>query len=326
MIVFIMITLSGISLAGDDAKLMNPSESYIIECLEKVDLVVAYGAVTKDNDPNRKLNEPDGYTSCVYFASSLLGWSADDYSPKSVVNAGTDVGGCIEVYRTVNDAVKRKEYLDSWGSLAGYSVVKGSVVIRTSGKLEGEDQKTLEQAVVTALTGEEVAKDLEAAPAAGATDVRQLLFDKYNGFTSIHAMSTFMTISGSTTVGYLANNGTIPTGAGVAETANKAGSYVFSYYIDPNTQELHVYRITLNAIAENSDDTFLIAASFLAELSVLGIIPDSDSSDFENTISKILIAADASQSIMINDVKIYFVTASVDGKAFLFASAEGFDL
>ena len=172
------------------------------------------------------------------------------------------------------------------------------------------------------MTGESPA---EAAPVSEAVDVRQLLFKKYNGFVSISAMSAFMAITNTMSVGYLPDNGNTPSGAGVAETSNRAGSYTFSYYMDPNTQELHVCRITFNALADSSDDTFIAAASFLAELSALGIIPASSSEDFRSAISQILSAADANRSVTINGVKIYFATAPVDDKILVFASAEGFD-
>ena len=85
-------------------------------------------------------------------------------------------------------------------------------------------------------------------------------------------------------------------------------------------------RITFNALTENENDSFTAAASFLAELSALGVLPASNSQDFNDTIGKILQAADKNQSITVNGAVIYFVTAPVDGKIFVYASVDGLDL
>ena len=40
----------------------NPTESYVIKCLEKVEHVIGISAVTEDNDPNGHLGKAGGYT------------------------------------------------------------------------------------------------------------------------------------------------------------------------------------------------------------------------------------------------------------------------
>ena len=96
-----------------DYELVNaPSEEYIITCLEQSASVWIWGieAVTEESDPNGMLNKAGGYTSCVYFESFLI--DQTQFEESSIVEKGTDCGGCIEVYSSVKDAEKRNEYLD----------------------------------------------------------------------------------------------------------------------------------------------------------------------------------------------------------------------
>ncbi len=130
-----------------------PTESYIIKCLQKVPNVIDISAVTEDNDPNGKLNKVGGYTAHVYFSSDLV--DQNEVIGDTVIERGTDGGGSIEVYATVDYANARNDYLASFdgGILAsGSHTVVGTVVVRTSDELTASQQKTMEANIIAALT------------------------------------------------------------------------------------------------------------------------------------------------------------------------------
>ncbi len=130
-----------------------PSEAYIIECLTEVPNVIDIFAATEDNDPNGQMNKERGYTAQVYFSSDLI----DQRSVKggTVIEKGTDCGGSIEVYSSVEDAERRNTYLSSFDggiSASGSHIVIGTVLVRTSNELKASQQKELEVNIIMALT------------------------------------------------------------------------------------------------------------------------------------------------------------------------------
>lgn len=130
-----------------------PTESYIIECLKKVPNVVDISAVTEDNDPNGHLNKAGGYTAQVYFSSDLV--NQGEIFGDTVIEKGTNGGGSIEVYSTVEDANARNDYLavyDGGIFASGSHVVIGTVLVRTSDKLTASQQKAMEANIVAVLT------------------------------------------------------------------------------------------------------------------------------------------------------------------------------
>ncbi len=131
----------------------NPKEAFIIERLTGLPNITGMEAVTEDNDPNGNLNKQGGYTATVYFASDLVDQS--DLSGKTIIDRGTEGGGSIEVYPTVEDANRRNEYLagfDGMGMLSsGSHSVVGTVVIRTSDRLTASQQKEMEKNIYNSL-------------------------------------------------------------------------------------------------------------------------------------------------------------------------------
>ena len=87
----------------------NPTESYVIKCLEKVEHVIGISAVTEDNDPNGHLGKAGGYTATVYFTCDWVNQS--NVYGNTIIEKGTDGGGAIEVYANVEDAESRNSYL-----------------------------------------------------------------------------------------------------------------------------------------------------------------------------------------------------------------------
>lgn len=130
----------------------NPSEAYIIQCLQKVSGVMEISAATEDNDPNGQLHKAGGYTSQVYFSYELV--DQDGVWGTSVIDKGTSCGGSIEVYESEELAEKRNDYLAAFdGSVlsSGSHTAIGTVVVRTSDELTATQQKDLEGAIIAVL-------------------------------------------------------------------------------------------------------------------------------------------------------------------------------
>lgn len=130
-----------------------PTEAYIIECLKKVPNVIDISAVTEDNDPNGHLNKAGGYTAQVYFSSDLI--NQDEIDGITVIDKGTDCGGSIEVYSSVEEANARNDYLASFDGgifASGSHSVIGTVLVRTSDKLTASQQKEMEANIIAILT------------------------------------------------------------------------------------------------------------------------------------------------------------------------------
>ncbi len=136
----------------------NPSEAYIIECLESIPNINGVAAVTEDNDPNGDLNTQGGYYAAVFFSSDLI--TAEGISGDDLINKGTDAGGCIEAFKTVEDAQNRNDYLaeydDSWLLKPGSHTVIGTLVVRTSKDLSEDNQRQLESNIISVLIGGDV--------------------------------------------------------------------------------------------------------------------------------------------------------------------------
>ena len=131
----------------------NPSEAFVIERLQAVEGVGDISAVTEDNDPNGQLGKDGGYTATVYFSSPLVDQSL--VYGDTIIDKGTDGGGAVEVYATVEDANKRNDYLAGFdgGILSsGSHTVVGTVLVRTSNELTASQQDQLEAAIIESLT------------------------------------------------------------------------------------------------------------------------------------------------------------------------------
>lgn len=134
-------------------QLTNPSEEFIIGRIQPIEGITGVAAATEDHDPNGNLNKAGGYTAQVYFSYSLVDQSTT--FGDTLVDKGTDAGGSIEVYKTVEDAEKRDTYLSAFdGSVlaSGSHKVVGTLVIRTSHTLTASQQAELEAKVIEALS------------------------------------------------------------------------------------------------------------------------------------------------------------------------------
>ena len=135
-------------------QITNPSEAFVIERLQGIPGIVSIEAATENHDPNGHLHKAGGYTSAVYFIHDGV---TDQYTisiGSSPVDRGTDGGGQIEVYETVENAESRRDYLASLDNVFGGNgshTVYGTVLIRTSNKLTATQQNELEKAIIAAL-------------------------------------------------------------------------------------------------------------------------------------------------------------------------------
>ena len=114
-------------------------------------------AATEQNDPNGNLHKDGGYTSAVFFSSDLVDqsqtYASEGYT--GIPAIGTDGGGSVEVYATIEDAQKRDTYLgalDGGILSSGSHTVVGTCVVRVSDLLTASQQKAIEQSIIDSLT------------------------------------------------------------------------------------------------------------------------------------------------------------------------------
>lgn len=134
-------------------QITNPTEEWVYERLGDVKAITGKEAVTQNKDPNELLGKEGGYTSCIYFTVQNI----DEKLVKgsSIVEKGTDAGGCIEVYPTLEYALNRCDYLSQFDNTLLYSgsyAIVGTMVVRTSYQLSNQEQVELTDEIVRVLT------------------------------------------------------------------------------------------------------------------------------------------------------------------------------
>ena len=130
-----------------------PTAEWITERLASISSISGTQAVTEDLDPDHLLGKEGGYSACVYFTVSSI--DASTVPGNTIVEKGTDAGGAIEVYATVEEAQSRCDYLSGFDGTILYSgsyAIVGTIVIRTSYKLENAQQMALTRAITRELT------------------------------------------------------------------------------------------------------------------------------------------------------------------------------
>lgn len=153
----------------------KPTEAYVIKCLKTITEIKNISAVTEDNDPNGNLNKPGGYTATVYFSDSRIKLDKEIYG-YTVIEQGTDGGGAIEVYATVEDAEKRRDYLATYDGTIfanGTHTVIGTVLVRTSNEYTASQQKDMEAKIIEALTKIETSEPKEDTKKEESTPVEE---------------------------------------------------------------------------------------------------------------------------------------------------------
>ena len=131
----------------------NPTSQDIELRLRNIDEIDRIKSVTKYNDPNGLLGKEHGYNECVYF--TIDGLTIDGIASTDPIVLGTNGGGCIEVYSTVEDAIDRCNYLSQFDNTFLYSgsyAIVGTMVVRTSYVLSEQQQYTLTNYIVEQFT------------------------------------------------------------------------------------------------------------------------------------------------------------------------------
>lgn len=130
-------------------QITNPSNTFVESRLKEIDTISEVQSATEDNDPNQGLNKQGSYTAAVYFSDNEV---TNPVAGADLVAKGTDAGGCVEVYKTVEDAKKRNDYLSAFDGLPtvinpGSHYVYGTVVIRVAASLTASQQNALTQKI-----------------------------------------------------------------------------------------------------------------------------------------------------------------------------------
>lgn len=130
-----------------------PDKDWVMDRLGNAKSVKVRQAVTETNDPNGLLGKANGYTSCIYFGLQQI--DSTKIKGTNIVSKGTDAGGAVEVYPTLEAALNRCEYLSQFDNTLLYSgsyVIVGTMVVRTSYKLSNQQQIDITNEIITAFT------------------------------------------------------------------------------------------------------------------------------------------------------------------------------
>lgn len=134
-----------------------PTDEFVKERLQRIETITEMDAVTADHDPNGQLNKQGGYIGCIYFTDTQVDRSKLylQEGKDNVIDAGTNGGGAIEIFKTADEAKTRDTYLatfDGMGAMAsGSHYVVGTCLVRTSNYLNGTQQLELTDQIRQAL-------------------------------------------------------------------------------------------------------------------------------------------------------------------------------
>ncbi|MDO4491677.1 MAG: hypothetical protein Q4B85_11485 [Lachnospiraceae bacterium] len=134
-------------------QITDPDETWVMERIRGAEHVTDLQCVTLDHDPNQMLGKSGGYKGCIYFSISVI--DPDTVTGKDIVDKGTDGGGCVEIYSTLEDAEARCSYLAGFDNTILYTgsyAIVGTMVIRTSYRLNDEQQYALTDEITLELT------------------------------------------------------------------------------------------------------------------------------------------------------------------------------
>ena len=130
-----------------------PSEDFVLSRLDNVDIIGTAMPVKGNNDPNKMLYREGGYKTCIYF--SVNGLDVSSVPGNNEIERGTDGGGAIEVYDSLEDAIERCEYLSEFDGTVLYTgsyTLIGTMVIRTSFLLTDQEQMELTDLIIREFT------------------------------------------------------------------------------------------------------------------------------------------------------------------------------
>ncbi len=133
----------------------NPNYVFIENRLLHLEHITEIDAVTHDHDPQGRLGEEGGYTSCLYFSTDQI--DQNQVPGYLLIDKGTAAGGSIEVYASQEDAQARISQLlqqqeDDESVPFGTCLVCGTVVIMVSALLTKKQQIEMEETICESLT------------------------------------------------------------------------------------------------------------------------------------------------------------------------------
>lgn len=79
-----------------------PKEEWVLERLGAIKEIAGTQAVTPRQNPDGLLDKEGGYAACIYFTTPAA--IPSEVSGKNIVEKGTDAGGAVEVYATLEEA------------------------------------------------------------------------------------------------------------------------------------------------------------------------------------------------------------------------------
>lgn len=103
--------------------------------------------ITAENDPNKLLGRPNGYTSAMTFTDSRV--PAEERGPDPL---STSNGGKVETFETADQAQQRADYINQIAeaapALAGeYNYVSGTSIVRVTSTLTPDEAAEYESAL-----------------------------------------------------------------------------------------------------------------------------------------------------------------------------------
>ena len=134
-------------------QVIAPSGDWVMERLSRIEGITGCDQVTEAQNPDGILGKDGGYVACVYFSHSAINQAT--IPGDSIVAKGTDAGGAVEVYATLEDAQARIDYLAGFDGTILYSgsyAIVGTTVVRTSYKFTDEQQLLLTHDITKAMT------------------------------------------------------------------------------------------------------------------------------------------------------------------------------
>jgi len=148
----------------------NPAEEYVVSRLKEINEIYNITPYTEDTDKDRYLGKPKRYYSKIVFQHKKVEHYGLENNLMSITEVGNSAGGCVEIFKTVEDAENRNQELkdlEGTNRSPGSHKVIGTILIRTSDDLTKSQQEKLEEKIIEVLTKlddkieEEPAEDVE---------------------------------------------------------------------------------------------------------------------------------------------------------------------
>jgi hypothetical protein len=151
-LVLLGVVIATIGVTGSGSQVSLPSfrapqsASEVLQELKDKDMPIGQNvAYTAKNDPNDLLGRPNQYSSKVNFKDTRL-------KPDSLADdLNVQEGGSIEVFKNQDDAITRKQYIESIGKgfapFSEYTYREGTVLLRLSHQLTPKQAAEYENAL-----------------------------------------------------------------------------------------------------------------------------------------------------------------------------------